>query len=257
MTFTNIILFVVASTCLVQSLPQNTPQPGLNITPIPNDNAASPPAQKIEEPKVTSPAPTTLKTETRIKCLNDNCNTGLKDDNIKSVARKGAEQKSSKKELDDPSKESKIIDLHKSDDTTEVAHDVRGRKGMDPGVDFVTEINDQHVDDLNSLKKSSLTTSTSTTTTTTTTRRTTTTTITTTTKSISSTSISSTAQITSKENDIKENTSKTSLFVGIVLGAILISVLVFVGFKRLDAIRRRREYRRMNDFLIDGMYNEM
>ena len=52
MTFTNIILFVVASTCLVQSLPQNTPQPGLNITPIPNDNAASPPAQKIEEPKV-------------------------------------------------------------------------------------------------------------------------------------------------------------------------------------------------------------
>ena len=109
------------------------------------------------------------------------------------MARKGAEQKSSKKELDDPSKESKIIDLHKSDDTTEVAHDVRGRKGMDPGVDFVTEINDQHVDDLNSLKKSSITTSTSTTTTTTTTtRRTTTTTITTTTKSISSTSISST-----------------------------------------------------------------
>ena len=107
------------------------------------------------------------------------------------MARKGVEQKSSKKELDDPSKESKIIDLHKSDDTTEVAHDVRGRKGMDPGVDFVTEINDQHVDDLNSLKKSSITTSTSTTTTTTT-RRTTTTTITTTTKSISSTSISST-----------------------------------------------------------------
>ena len=61
-----------------------------------------------------------------------------------------------------------------------------------------------------------------------------------------------------KPKDIQLNsTSKTSLFVGIFLGGILLSVLIFVGFKRLDAIRRRREYRRMNDFLIDGMYNEM
>ena len=61
-----------------------------------------------------------------------------------------------------------------------------------------------------------------------------------------------------KPKDVQLNsTSKTSLFVGIFLGGILLSVLIFVGFKRLDAIRRRREYRRMNDFLIDGMYNEM
>ena len=48
----------------------------------------------------------------------------------------------------------------------------------------------------------------------------------------------------------------TGLVVGIIFGMILLGVLVFVGLKRLDAIRRRREYRRMNDFLIDGMYND-
>ena len=41
-----------------------------------------------------------------------------------------------------------------------------------------------------------------------------------------------------KEN-LKDSTSKTSLFVGIVLAGVLLSVLGFVGFKRLDAIRRR------------------
>lgn len=52
-------------------------------------------------------------------------------------------------------------------------------------------------------------------------------------------------------------TPETSLIVGAVFGAILIAVLLFVGVKRLDAVRRRRNYRRMNDFLIDGMYNDM
>merc|ERR1711971_204259 len=62
---------------------------------------------------------------------------------------------------------------------------------------------------------------------------------------------------TTKEPVVNATTPKTSLLVGIVFGCLLLSVLMFVGFKRLDAIRRRREYRRMNDFLIDGMYNEM
>ncbi len=35
------------------------------------------------------------------------------------------------------------------------------------------------------------------------------------------------------------------------------TVLLFVGLKRIESIRRRREYRRMNDFLIDGMYNDL
>merc|ERR1719150_3681780 len=63
-------------------------------------------------------------------------------------------------------------------------------------------------------------------------------------------------EVQTKES-LKDSTSKTSLFVGIVLAGVLLSVIGFVGFKRLDAIRRRREYRRMNDFLIDGMYNEL
>ena len=53
-----------------------------------------------------------------------------------------------------------------------------------------------------------------------------------------------------------EENGSTGLIVGVIFGLILTSVLVFVGLKRLDAIRRRREYRRMNDFLIDGMYND-
>merc|ERR1719266_1569143 len=115
---------------------------------------------------------------------------------------------------------------------------------MDPGVDVVTE-NFDHVDDLNSLKISTVT---SAPTTKTSTSTTTTTKITTTTKPEK--------EVQTKEN-LKDSTSKTSLFVGIVLAGVLLSVLGFVGFKRLDAIRRRREYRRMNDFLIDGMYNEL
>jgi len=52
------------------------------------------------------------------------------------------------------------------------------------------------------------------------------------------------------------STSVASMVFGVILAMILVSVVLFVGFKRLDAIRRRREYRRMNDFLIDGMYND-
>ena len=55
---------------------------------------------------------------------------------------------------------------------------------------------------------------------------------------------------------VKEDHGSTGLIVGIFFGMVLTAVLVFVGLKRLDAIRRRREYRRMNDFLIDGMYND-
>ena len=53
-----------------------------------------------------------------------------------------------------------------------------------------------------------------------------------------------------------ERNGSAGLIVGIFFGMVLTAVLVFVGLKRLDAVRRRREYRRMNDFLIDGMYND-
>ena len=74
----------------------------------------------------TTEVPSTVKTEIKIECLDGNCNNNTpKDDNQKSKPRKGVEQKSSKKELDNP----KIIDLHKSDD----GDHVKGRKGMNPG----------------------------------------------------------------------------------------------------------------------------
>ena len=149
---------------------------------------------------------------------------------------------SSKKELDNPSK---IIDLHK-DLIETTTHEVSGRKGVDPSSDVVTEItpNVDHVDDLNKLKSSTTKTSTK--------IRITTTKITTSTE----------ASTTSKNPEVKkvaqeDPTPRTSLLVGVILACILLSVVAFVGFKRLDAIRRRREYRRMNDYLIDGMYNEM
>ncbi len=52
-------------------------------------------------------------------------------------------------------------------------------------------------------------------------------------------------------------TPETSLVVGLVFGAILLVVLGLVAYQRLGAAKRRREYRRMNDFLIDGMYNDL
>jgi hypothetical protein len=45
--------------------------------------------------------------------------------------------------------------------------------------------------------------------------------------------------------------------VGVVFAAILLSIVVFLVVKRARAAQRRREYRRMNDFLIDGMYNDL
>ena len=100
-----------------------------------------------------------------------------------------------------------------------------------------------HVQDLHNLKQS---TTTSTTTTTTTTN----------TATPRTTTLKPQPKIEA-EPPVNDETPKTSLLVGIILGCTLLCVLIFVGFKRLDAIRRRREYRRMNDFLIDGMYNEM
>ena len=111
------------------------------------------------------------------------------------------------------------------------------------GVDVVTEAN-VHVEDLNSLKKNSttVTLAPSTTTTKSTTKKT----VATTKTSISSTSATTKKTKTTKpekevqtKESLKDSTSKTSLFVGIVLAGVLLSVLGFVGFKRIDAIRRR------------------
>jgi len=234
-----IISVILASSCFIQCLAQNTPKTESNV---------------VTTLLTTTEVPSTVKTEIKIECLEGNCNNTPKDDNQKSKPRKGVEQKSSKKELDNP----KIIDLHKSDEDD--GDHVKGRKGMNPGVDVVTEMS--HVEDLNSLKISTTVTSApSTTTTKTTTKKT----VATTKTSISSTTTTTaTKRTTTKpekevqtKESLKDSTSKTSLFVGIVLAGVLLSVLGFVGFKRLDAIRRRREYRRMNDFLIDGMYNEL
>eukprot|EP00096_Caligus_rogercresseyi_P009760 TRINITY_DN3372_c0_g1_i1.p1 TRINITY_DN3372_c0_g1~~TRINITY_DN3372_c0_g1_i1.p1 ORF type:complete len:239 (+),score=70.83 TRINITY_DN3372_c0_g1_i1:192-908(+) len=52
-------------------------------------------------------------------------------------------------------------------------------------------------------------------------------------------------------------TNKSSLYAGLVLGSILSMALGFLIYKRIDSARRRREYRRMNDYLIDGMYNDI
>ena len=170
---------------------------------------------------------TTTLAEIKIQCLNNSCI----DPQV---------QRSGKKELDNPSK---IIDLHK-DDNDGKSHEVSGRKGVDPSTDVVTEMTNDHVQDLHNLKETTMTsTSTSTTTT-------------------SSTTTTGAPEVKSdealdKEEVVNDNTPRTSLLVGVILGCTLLCVLIFVGFKRLDAIRRRREYRRMNDFLIDGMYNEM
>lgn len=171
---------------------------------------------------------TTTLAEIKIQCLNNSCN----DPQV---------QRSGKKELDNPSK---IIDLHKDDnDGRGKSHEVSGRKGVDPSTDVVTEMTNDHVQDLHNLKE---TTMTSTSTTTTTTSSTTT----------GAPEVKSDEAL-DKEEVVNDNTPRTSLLVGVILGCTLLCVLIFVGFKRLDAIRRRREYRRMNDFLIDGMYNEM
>merc|ERR1712018_286971 len=263
------IIFIVILACTypVQSFPQNTPKNGLDLTTtlVPKVISAASPIlnQNDDQIKPTTSSPPKIQTETVIKCLNGNCNPKTDPKSPSVSGRKGVEQNSRKKELDSPSiKPSKIIEQHKSDDDDtndnkndeKVIHDVKGRKGMDPGVDVVTEKsnNVDHVDDLNNLKIQTTTKAEVIKTTT----LTTTTTTSTTSRSKVTNPIPTT--MSPKPKDIQLNsTSKTSLFVGIFLGGILLSVLIFVGFKRLDAIRRRREYRRMNDFLIDGMYNEM
>ena len=172
---------------------------------------------------------TTTLAEIKIQCLNNSCN----DPQV---------QRSGKKELDNPSK---IIDLHKDDnDGRGKSHEVSGRKGVDPSTDVVTEMTNDHVQDLHNLKE---TTMTSTSTSTTTTSSTTT----------GAPEVKSDEALDKDKEVVNDNTPRTSLLVGVILGCTLLCVLIFVGFKRLDAIRRRREYRRMNDFLIDGMYNEM
>merc|ERR1712223_1798234 len=203
---------------------------------------------------IENPITTTPKTEIRIKTLPP--------DDAKISTKK---VKSGKKELDNPSS---IIDMHKSDDPNgqNKTHGVSGRKGVDASQDVVTAIStDDHENDLNNLKNVAGTTTTPVTTTQTTPTpapkaKTTTMKITTTFATPSSSSESVVPKVeepVTKEPIVNDTTPKTSLLVGIVFGCLLLSVLMFVGFKRLDAIRRRREYRRMNDFLIDGMYNEM
>ena len=62
---------------------------------------------------------------------------------------------------------------------------------------------------------------------------------------------------TKTASDDQKSPIGTSLVVGLVCALVLMTVLLFVGLKRIESIRRRREYRRMNDFLIDGMYNDL
>ena len=147
--------------------------------------------------------------------------------------------------MDNPSK---IIDLHKDDENDGKSHEVSGRKGVDPSTDVVTEMTQDHVQDLHNLKETTTTTTTTSTTTSTTTTSSTTT---------GAPEVKSDEALDKDKEVVNDNTPRTSLLVGVILGCTLLCVLIFVGFKRLDAIRRRREYRRMNDFLIDGMYNEM
>lgn len=254
----SIIVFTVIIT-LTQGLPQNTLAPELipkTTTIATNDPVVSIPTTTTPATKKNSENPvTTVKTEVRIQTLpnDDPKQTETKVENPLNP------RKSGKKELDNPSK---IIDMHK----TNKSHEVSGRKGVDPSQDVATEMStDDHVNDLNSLKNSVVTTTPPVTTVKTTVAAAVTTktpqkVVTTSAKSTSSASTvpkTDKPNMKTKEPVVNDTTPRTSLLVGIVFGCLLLSVLMFVGFKRLDAIRRRREYRRMNDFLIDGMYNEM
>jgi len=254
----SIILFTVIFT-LTQGFPQNTPVPEeIPVTTTVNANipvvsiTTTPATKKSNEDPVT-----TVKTEIRIQTLpNDDPKP-----TEKKVKKPINPRKSGKKELDDPSKN--IIDMHK----TNRSHEVSGRKGVDPSQDVATEMSTvNHEDDLNDLKKIVETTLPPVTTVKKSTRiprpttQTTQKIVTSSAKSTISKIVTKTEKPimkTTKEPVVNDTTPRTSLLVGIVFGCLLLSVLMFVGFKRLDAIRRRREYRRMNDFLIDGMYNEM
>jgi len=226
---------------LTQGLPQNTPAVSLTTSTIAsNDPVVNTPA--TTKKNIENPTPTP---QIRIQTLpSDDPEPAMKKENVANSRKIG------KKELDNPSK---IIDMHKSNKS----HEVSGRKGAD-SQDVVTEMStDDHVGDLHNLKNLVPTIPPPITTTTTTVAPITTKTTTKEPTTVTKSSSSSIAPKTTKEPVVNDTTPKTSLLVGIVFGCLLLSVLMFVGFKRLDAIRRRREYRRMNDFLIDGMYNEM
>lgn len=252
----SIIVFTFLVT-FSQGLPQNTPDVSVTKTTTiaSNDPVVNTPATTKKNVEI--PTTTTPKTEIRIQTL-PNDDPVVKAPKVKNPANS---RKNGKKDLDNPSK---IIDIHKTDDKS---HEVSGRKG-DDSQDIVTEVttNDQHVDDLNNLKVTNPPPVVTTTTTvapikTTKIPRIKTTTVA---KSSSPSPVPKTTEkpsqiIVAEEQEpvVNDTTPRTSLLVGIIFGCLLLSVLMFVGFKRLDAIRRRREYRRMNDFLIDGMYNEM
>jgi len=256
MVVNSIMKFTILYTlmvCFTQGISQNTPSNVVTEITTTNPVVSNDPPV-ITKKTIENPITTTPKTEIRIKTLPP--------DDAKLSTKK---VKSGKKELDNPSS---IIDMHKSDDPNgqNKTHGVSGRKGVDASQDVVTAIStDDHENDLNNLKNVAGTTTTPVTTTQTTPTpapkaKTTTMKITTTFATPSSSSESIVPKVeepVTKEPIVNDTTPKTSLLVGIVFGCLLLSVLMFVGFKRLDAIRRRREYRRMNDFLIDGMYNEM
>jgi len=254
----SIIVFTVIFT-LTQGFPQNTPVPESipitttvdsknTVVSIPTITTTTPVTKKSNE----SPT-TTVKTEIRIQTL-PNDDPKVTETEVKKPKNP---RKSGKKELDNPSKS--IIDIHK----TNKSHEVSGRKGSDPSQDVATEMSTvNHEDDLNNLKSAVETTLPHTTTvvaavTTKIPRKIVTSSAKSTSSAIPVTKTEKPLLKTTKEPVVNDTTPKTSLLVGIVFGCLLLSVLMFVGFKRLDAIRRRREYRRMNDFLIDGMYNEM
>jgi len=251
----SIIVFTFLVT-FSQGLPQNTPDVSVTKTTTiaSNDPVVNTPATTKKNVEI--PTTTTPKTEIRIQTL-PNDDPVVKAPKVKNPANS---RKNGKKDLDNPSK---IIDIHKTDDKS---HEVSGRKGAD-SQDIVTEVStNDHVEDLNNLKVTNPPPVVTTTTTvapmkTTKIPRIKTTTVV---KSSSQSPVPKTTEkpsqiIVAEEQEpvVNDTTPRTSLLVGIIFGCLLLSVLMFVGFKRLDAIRRRREYRRMNDFLIDGMYNEM
>jgi len=255
----SIIVFTVIFT-LTQGFPQNTPVPESipitttvdsknTVVSIPQITTTTPVTKKSNE----SPT-TTVKTEIRIQTLPNDDPKVTPETEVKKPKNP---RKSGKKELDNPSKS--IIDIHK----TNKSHEVSGRKGSDPSQDVATEMSTvNHEDDLNNLKSAVETTLPPTTTlvaavTTKIPQKVVTSSAKSTSSAIPVTKTEKPLLKTTKEPVVNDTTPKTSLLVGIVFGCLLLSVLMFVGFKRLDAIRRRREYRRMNDFLIDGMYNEM
>merc|ERR1711971_533223 len=251
----SIIVFTFLVT-FSQGLPQNTP----NVSVTKTTTIASNDPVVVNTPATTKkiveiPTTTTSKTEIRIQTL-PNDDPIVKAPKVKNPANS---RKNGKKDLDNPSK---IIDIHKTDDKS---HEVSGRKGAD-SQDIVTEVStNDHVEDLNNLKVTNPPPVVTTTTTvapiiTTKIPRIKTTTVAKSSSPSPVPKVEKPSQVIVAEKQepvVNDTTPRTSLLVGIVFGCLLLSVLMFVGFKRLDAIRRRREYRRMNDFLTDGMYNEI